>query len=343
MKLIFLIFILFFAIPLISCKIFPLQQLKPSNFLNRKPIEVHISSESQKLSFLSFISRNSRGILFDLMKPELLSRNTTNLLQKISLPLLDDKIPQALLDFRLFSHCKFSKISSKMPKILSFSFEMSGKDSGPSKTKKTAKNPKNAKNFKVEIVFLTKARSDLLLSDVKEFSATLHQLRNACKARKNQLRSRRDWFIEKADKLYENMKKIRNSDVQRQKFLDSSSLVNIDTRVHQALASHAKIAGNYQFLRKKAQKLAWDIAGFDQDLKGIEKNRAEGDKETSDAKREVEAAKLQSDLAKTEWEDARKTLVRAVPEARKVVNEAFGKGEAKDHGLEIKRLVVNST
>ena len=236
-----------------------------------------------------------------------------------------------MLDFRLVNFCKFSNVSpGQNADHLSLAFQM------------TNRGTKRTKVFDVKITFDTQVRKDeLLVNDVKEFKDILDQLRNQCLTRKNQLKSRRDWFIQKADQVYEHVKTMRNSEHLQEKFLGPTNPLNIDNRIKLALAKHATIAKAYKTLKKKANKLASDISYLQSLAVQAQKNRDDAERDATHAKRELNQAKLQLDLAKTDFNENKNKLVDTVPEASGLINEAYKKGDQKDHQEELLKLKSN--
>lgn len=316
---------------LTSPKIFPLHQLRIKNYLHRKPVTVRVASSSSNYTFRSFISRNSRGLLLEVIDPKIVKSDETEFFKKVSIPNHDQSYPQVLLDYRLISLCRFhNKSPAKHAKQLSFGFEITNRD-----TKSTI-------TYKVDLLFEGLVRNEQLVNDVHEFKQALKQLRNSCQTRKNQLKNRRDWFTAKGDELYDTVKKMKNSQGLRSRFLDPNSPLNIDNRISLAVQNHRKVADTYKSLRSKATKVATYIGGLESQALQSERNRADDSQAAQNAKRELEHAKFQLDTAKIEYSKTQKDLLRDVPEARNLINKAHAKGDQKDHQNEILKLSINS-
>lgn len=330
----FLFFIVFCLLlsPMLSKKSFPKHQLRIKNYLHRKPVHVQVSSSSSKYSFDSFISRNSRGILLEILNKDVLANDKTGFFKEATIPNHENFEKQVLLDFRLIPFCRFTNRSPlKRPKHMSFTFDI------------TNRGTRSTKTFTVKIEFKGFVRTELLVNDAHEFRNALKQLKSSCQTRKNQLKNRRDWFIQKGDELYDDVKKIHNADIQRHKFLDPSNPIhNIDNRIAAAIQSHGKVAQHYRSLRKKAQGLATHIGGLESHSTQLEKNRADDERALSNAKKELELSNLQMDLAKTEYHAAESSLEKLIPEARPLIRRAYHKGDQKDHQQEILKLALNS-
>lgn len=331
MKLFLIVLCFFIVSPGIYSKIFPLQQLRIKNYLNHKPVVVKISSSYGSFSFHTFISRNSRGILFEKPKASALKNDKLSFFEKVTIPNHDQHFEQVLLDFRLMSLCKFSNNAPLGKKShLSFSFDI------------TNKGTKETTTFSVNVLFKGFVRRELLVNDVHEFKNMLKQLKNSCQTRKNQLKNRRDWFIQRGNELYDDVKKLHNSEVQRDKFFNPKNPINVDNRIKEALNAHSNVAGYYKTLKKKAQNIATEIGGLESHALQLEKNRADDERSLNNAKRELEVAKLQMEMATTEFDGAKKNLNRLVPEARKLINKASEEGNQRDHQKEILKLAINS-
>ena len=316
---------------LTSPKIFPLHQLRIKNYLHRKPVTVRVSSSSSNYTFRSFISRNSRGILLEVIDPKIVKSDQTEFFKKVSTPNHDQSYAQVLLDYRLISLCRFhNKSPAKHAKQLSFGFDITNKDI------------KSTTTYKVDLIFEGLVRNEQLVNDVHEFKQALKQLRNSCQTRKNHLKNRRDWFTAKGDELYDTVKKMKNSQGLRSRFLDPNSPLNIDNRIALAVQNHRKVADTYKSLRSKATKVATYIGGLESQALQLERNRADDSQAAQNAKRELENAKFHLDTAKIEYSKTQKDLLRDAPEARNLINKAHGQGDQKDHQNEMLKLSINS-
>jgi hypothetical protein len=290
-----------------------------------------VSSSSGNLTFRSFISRNSRGLLLEVLDPKFAKNDKTGFFKKVAIPNNDQSYPQVLLDFRLISLCRFpNKSPLKYAKQVSFGFEITNRDT------------KSTTTYKVYIIFEGLVRSEQLVNDVNEFKQTLKQVRNACQTRKNQLKSRRDWFTQKGDELYDTVKKMRNSQGQRNRFLDPNSPLNVDNMIHIAVNGHKRIGEAFKGLKTKATKLATYIGGLEGQALQLQRNRGDDSRDASNARRELLNAKLHLDSARLEYSKSHKNLLREVPEARNLINKAHKLTDQKDHQNEILKLAINS-
>lgn len=310
---------------------FPHHQLRIKNYLNRKPVKVEVSNSHSKYSFDSFISRNSRGVLLEITSPDVLKKDKTGFFKQVTIENKEHVEKQVLLDFRLINMCRFiNRAKVRNPKTVSLEFEI------------TNRGTKMTTTFTVKIMFKGLTRNELLVNDAREFKDALKQLRNSCQTRKNQLKNRRDWFIQKGDELYDHVKKLTNAEHQKSKFLDPRSPYNIDSLQALTLKSHARVTERYRSLRKKAKELATLNGGLESQALQFEKERADDSRALVNARKEIEQGKEQVELAKRELHEAASCLKKKIPEARKLIQRAEKKANQKDHQNEALKLAINS-
>lgn len=301
-----------------------LPQLPIINYLNHKSVSVLVKSGTKKFSFFSFLSRNSRGLLFDVTSQLDEAKDKTGFLHDVALRVSENAIDQFLVDFRLIELCAFRNSILNRTEFPAFTFTVFARDSN--------------QEYKVRVKFHNAARQELLVNDVEEFKNILIQLTRACRTRKNQLRNRKVNFGNRAEILFSHHSRLEHGIQNRETFFGEKNPLNIDKQINKIVDNQKKTTSAFLKAKGKAGEAKGHVVDLEAALEQAKKDITEIGKQIEALQFERRKKKLELDRLRENFDLTKKNLIRLVPfEKKRIVKSANLAGE-KGHEADLIEL-----
>ena len=301
-----------------------LPQLPIINYLNHKSVSVLVKSGNNKFTFFSFLSRNSRGLLFDVTSQLDVAKDKTGFLHDAALKVSENAIDQFLVDFRLIELCAFRTSVLNQTEFPAFRFKVFARDSN--------------QEYKVRVKFHNVARQELLVDDIEEFKNDLIQMTRACRTRKNQLRNRKVNFGNRAEILFSHNSKLEHGIQNRETFFGEKSPLNVDKEINKIVTHQKKTTSTFLKAKAKAGEAKGHVVDLEIALEQAKKDITEIGKQIETLKFERRKKKMVFDRLREDFDLTKKSLIRLVPfEKKRIVKSANLAGE-KGHEVDLVEL-----
>ena len=305
-----------------------LPQLPIINYLNHKSVSVLVKSGDKKFTFFSFLSRNSRGLLFDVTSQLDATKDNTGFLNDVAFKVSENAIDQFFVDFRLIELCAFRASLLNKTEPPTFRFKVFARESN--------------QEYKVRVRFHNVARQELLVDDIEEFKNILIQMTRACRTRKNQLRNRKVNFGNRAEILYSHSSRLEHGLQNRETFFGEKNPLNVDKQIKKIVTHQKETTGTYLKSKAKAGEAKGHIIDLEEAIDQAKKDITEIGKKIETLQLEARNKKMQLIRLREDFDLTKKSLIRLVPfEKKRIVKSANLAGE-KGHEVDLVELKIKA-